>query len=122
MDAEEDNNIRRDTTFEKLQKLKPVFDKSADGTMTAGNSTPLTDGAAAAEGSTSARGFASPAAAMALARPSHQFAAARPYLPESAGLASVGHPRPRASHRKTGYNGRRRCRNAVPMHRLSTPV
>ena len=45
--AEEDNNIRRDTTFEKLQKLKPVFDKSAHGTMTAGNSTPLTDGAAA---------------------------------------------------------------------------
>ena len=26
MDCEEDNNIRRDTTFEKLQKLKPVFD------------------------------------------------------------------------------------------------
>jgi acetyl-CoA C-acetyltransferase len=47
MDAEEDNNIRRDTTFEKLQKLNPVFDKSGDGTMTAGNSTPLTDGAAA---------------------------------------------------------------------------
>jgi acetyl-CoA C-acetyltransferase len=47
MDAEEDNNIRRDTTFEKLQKLKPVFDKSAEGTLTAGNSTPLTDGAAA---------------------------------------------------------------------------
>jgi acetyl-CoA C-acetyltransferase len=47
MDAEEDNNIRRDTTFEKLQKLNPVFDKSAEGTMTAGNSTPLTDGAAA---------------------------------------------------------------------------
>ena len=46
-DAEEDNNIRRDTTFEKLAKLKPVFDKSGEGTMTAGNSTPLTDGAAA---------------------------------------------------------------------------
>jgi len=47
-DAEEDNNIRRDTTFEKLQKLKPVFDrKSGAGTLTAGNSTPLTDGAAA---------------------------------------------------------------------------
>jgi acetyl-CoA C-acetyltransferase len=46
-DAEEDNNIRRDTTIEKLAKLKPVFDKSEDGTMTAGNSTPLTDGAAA---------------------------------------------------------------------------
>ena len=46
-DAEEDNNIRRDTTFEKLSALKPVFDKSEDGTMTAGNSTALTDGAAA---------------------------------------------------------------------------
>jgi len=46
--AEEDNNIRRDTSFEKLQKLKPVFDtKSGKGTLTAGNSTPLTDGAAA---------------------------------------------------------------------------
>lgn len=45
--VEEDNNIRRDTTYEKLQKLKPVFDKSSAGTMTAGNSTPLTDGAAA---------------------------------------------------------------------------
>ena len=47
MDCEEDNNIRRDTTFDKLQSLKPVFDRSEDGTMTAGNSTPLTDGAAA---------------------------------------------------------------------------
>ena len=46
-DVEEDNNIRRDTTFEKLSKLKPVFDRSEEGTMTAGNSTPLTDGAAA---------------------------------------------------------------------------
>jgi acetyl-CoA C-acetyltransferase len=47
LDCEEDNNIRRDTTFEKLSSLKPVFDKSEAGTMTAGNSTPLTDGAAA---------------------------------------------------------------------------
>jgi acetyl-CoA C-acetyltransferase len=47
MDCEEDNNIRRDTTFEKLSSLKPVFDRSEEGTMTAGNSTPLTDGAAA---------------------------------------------------------------------------
>jgi acetyl-CoA C-acetyltransferase len=46
-DVEEDNNIRRDTTFEKLSELKPVFDKGGEGTMTAGNSTPLTDGAAA---------------------------------------------------------------------------
>lgn len=47
LDVEEDNNIRRDSTFEKLSALKPVFDKSGEGTMTAGNSTPLTDGAAA---------------------------------------------------------------------------
>ncbi len=42
-----DNNVRRDTTPEKLGKLKPVFDFSGAGTLTAGNSTPLTDGAAA---------------------------------------------------------------------------
>jgi acetyl-CoA C-acetyltransferase len=41
----QDNNIRRDTTLEKLAKLKPSFD--ANGTLTAGNSTPMTDGAAA---------------------------------------------------------------------------
>jgi len=46
-DVEEDNNIRRDSTFEKLSALKPAFDRSGEGTMTAGNSTPLTDGAAA---------------------------------------------------------------------------
>jgi acetyl-CoA C-acetyltransferase len=39
--------VRADTTLEKLSKLKPAFDKSAAGTLTAGNSTPLTDGAAA---------------------------------------------------------------------------
>ncbi len=42
----EDNNIRRDTSLEQLAKLRPVFDRSDSGTMTAGNSTPLTDGAA----------------------------------------------------------------------------
>jgi len=42
-----DNNMRPDTTVEKLAKLKPVFDRSETGTMTAGNSTPLTDGASA---------------------------------------------------------------------------
>ncbi|MHA1133405.1 MAG: acetyl-CoA C-acetyltransferase [Alphaproteobacteria bacterium] len=40
-----DNNIREDASLEKLAELKPVFDKSG-GTITAGNSTPLTDGAA----------------------------------------------------------------------------
>ncbi|MEP6884136.1 MAG: acetyl-CoA C-acetyltransferase [Gammaproteobacteria bacterium] len=42
-----DNNIRGDTSIEKLAKLKPVFDLSGAGTLTAGNSTPLTDGASA---------------------------------------------------------------------------
>jgi acetyl-CoA C-acetyltransferase len=41
----QDNNIRRDTSLEKLAKLKPSF--SSNGTLTAGNSTPMTDGAAA---------------------------------------------------------------------------
>src|SRR5580658_3824243 len=40
-----DNNIRPDASVEKLAKLKPSF--AADGTLTAGNSTPLTDGASA---------------------------------------------------------------------------
>ena len=42
-----DANLRADTTLEKLATLKPVFGKSlgAEATMTAGNSTPLTDGA-----------------------------------------------------------------------------
>ncbi|MGI9344542.1 MAG: acetyl-CoA C-acetyltransferase [Gammaproteobacteria bacterium] len=42
----EDNNMRRDSSLEKLAKLKPVFDRGPGGTMTAGNSTPMTDGAA----------------------------------------------------------------------------
>ncbi len=43
----QDNNIRSDTSLEKLAKLKPVFDASGAGTLTAGNSTPMTDGASA---------------------------------------------------------------------------
>ncbi|NED42045.1 acetyl-CoA C-acetyltransferase [Amycolatopsis sp. SID8362] len=39
-----DQNVRPDSTAEKLAKLKPAFG-GPDGTMTAGNSTPLTDGA-----------------------------------------------------------------------------
>ena len=42
-----DNNVRGDTSLEKLAELKPAFDRSGAGTLTAGNSTPLTDGAAA---------------------------------------------------------------------------
>jgi acetyl-CoA C-acetyltransferase len=40
-----DNNVRADTSLEKLAKLRPSFAK--DGTLTAGNSTPMTDGASA---------------------------------------------------------------------------
>jgi acetyl-CoA C-acetyltransferase len=42
-----DNNIRGDTSLEKLSGLRTVFGKDAAATLTAGNSTPLTDGAAA---------------------------------------------------------------------------
>ncbi len=41
-----DNNVRPDASREKLAALKPVFDRGPGGTLTAGNSTPLTDGAA----------------------------------------------------------------------------
>ncbi|HEV2230278.1 MAG TPA: acetyl-CoA C-acetyltransferase [Steroidobacteraceae bacterium] len=40
-----DGNVRADTSVEKLSKLRPSF--ASDGTLTAGNSTPLTDGASA---------------------------------------------------------------------------
>ncbi len=44
-----DNNMRADSSAEKLAKLKPVFGvRNGDATMTAGNSTPLTDGASVA--------------------------------------------------------------------------
>ena len=42
-----DNNMRPDSSLDKLAALKPVFDRSTQGTLTAANSTPLTDGAAA---------------------------------------------------------------------------
>lgn len=43
-----DNNVRPDSSMEKLATLKPVFDRSGSGSLTAGNSTPFTDGASAA--------------------------------------------------------------------------
>jgi acetyl-CoA C-acetyltransferase len=43
--VERDTNMRADSTVEKLAKLKPVFGKGEAATMTAGNSTPLSDGA-----------------------------------------------------------------------------
>ncbi len=45
---ERDQNLRADSTADKLSKLTPVFGSgNGDGTMTAGNSTPLSDGASA---------------------------------------------------------------------------
>ena len=41
-----DNNVRADTSLEKLASLRTAFDRSSAGTLTAGNSSPLTDGAA----------------------------------------------------------------------------
>ncbi|WP_026817184.1 acetyl-CoA C-acetyltransferase [Arenimonas composti] len=47
--VERDGILRPDTSVEKLATLKPAFDRhSGKGTLTAGNSTPLTDGASAA--------------------------------------------------------------------------
>jgi acetyl-CoA C-acetyltransferase len=43
----QDNNIRSDSSLDKLAKLRPAFDASGRGTLTAGNSTPMTDGASA---------------------------------------------------------------------------
>lgn len=43
----QDTITRADTSLEKLAALRPAFDKSGSGSLTAGNSTPLTDGAAA---------------------------------------------------------------------------
>jgi acetyl-CoA C-acetyltransferase len=45
--VERDTNLRPDSSVEKLAKLKPVFGKGEAATMTAGNSTPLSDGASA---------------------------------------------------------------------------
>jgi len=42
----QDNNVRGDSSLEKLAKLRTAFDRSEAGTLTAGNSSPLTDGAA----------------------------------------------------------------------------
>ncbi|MBP2339824.1 acetyl-CoA C-acetyltransferase [Saccharothrix coeruleofusca] len=42
-----DQNLRPDSSAERLAELKPVFGKGEGATMTAGNSTPLTDGASA---------------------------------------------------------------------------
>jgi acetyl-CoA acyltransferase len=44
--AARDNGIREDTSLEKLEKLRPVFDRK-HGSVTAGNASPLTDGASA---------------------------------------------------------------------------
>jgi acetyl-CoA C-acetyltransferase len=42
-----DNNLREDISLDRMATLKTAFDKSERGTLTAANSTPLTDGAAA---------------------------------------------------------------------------
>src|SRR5881227_310880 len=60
-DLKRDNNVRADTSMEKLASLRTAFDPSPAGTLTAGNSSPLTDGAAcvllASEGWARSRGL-----------------------------------------------------------------
>lgn len=60
-DLQRDDNVRGDTSLEKLASLKTAFDPSPAGTLTAGNSSPLTDGAACvllgSEGWAKARGL-----------------------------------------------------------------
>jgi len=46
-ELESDENLRRDTSLEKLAQLKPAFVKDGTGTVTAGNASPLNDGAGA---------------------------------------------------------------------------
>ena len=57
-----DNNVRADIDLAKLAELRPAFEKSERGTLTAANSTPLTDGAAsvllASEAWAASRGLA----------------------------------------------------------------
>jgi acetyl-CoA C-acetyltransferase len=45
-DLTTDNNVRSDSSLARLAQLRPVYDLSGKGSLTAGNSTPLTDGAA----------------------------------------------------------------------------
>ena len=47
MGLAQDNNIRSDSSLDKLATLRPAFDGSGGGSITAGNSTPMTDGASA---------------------------------------------------------------------------
>ena len=71
-----DNHIRRDSTPEKLASLRPVFDRE-HGTITAGNASPLTDGAAAVVLASEARARALGLEALAAVR-SYAYAAVDP--------------------------------------------
>jgi acetyl-CoA acetyltransferase family protein len=63
-----DNLLRPDTGMEKLAALPPVFDRSPAGTLTAGNSSPLTDGASAVLVASSEAARRAGAAALAVVR------------------------------------------------------
>lgn len=79
-----DNNLRPDSSLEKLAKLKPVFGKGEGATMTAGNSTPLSDGASAVL--LSSEGWAKERNLPVLAYLSHVQTAAVPYVHGEEGL------------------------------------
>lgn len=81
---ERDNNLRPDSSVEKLAKLKPVFGKGEAATMTAGNSTPLTDGASTVL--LSSEDWAKKRKLPVLAFLSHVVTAAVPYVHGDEGL------------------------------------
>ncbi len=91
---ERDNNIRPDASMAQLGKLRPAFDKR-HGTVTAGNSTPLTDGAASLIVMKLGRAKALGLQPLGLIR-SHAFAAIDPF---NDGLMGPSHATPLALDR-----------------------
>ena len=81
---ERDQNLRPDSSAEKLATLKPVFGEGDDATMTAGNSTPLSDGAAAVL--LASEDWAAEHALPVLARLTHSAVAAVDYVHGDEGL------------------------------------
>ncbi len=79
-----DHNLRPDSSVEKLAKLQPVFGKGEGATMTAGNSTPLTDGASTVL--LSSEDWAKKRKLPVLAFLSHVVTAAVPYVHGDEGL------------------------------------
>ena len=105
---ETDETVRRDSTVEKLARLKPVFDKS--GTVTAGNASSINDAAAAVvlmeRGLAEKRGLqaAGPAGGLQLRRRRSEVHGHRPGA-GGAGAAQEDRPEPEGHRRVRGQRG-----------------